>query len=164
MLTQGGVPDSGVSVRLMEHVVGVPGWFAVRHAQTSAQGDVSFSTPVLRRNTWFRIAAGGSTKSTVVVITVLPSVSATLKPGASGVKDYITVTTTYARTGDVVLLQVLQNGTWVTIKQGVLNARRRVTIAISATRRQGEEIQAVLLATKVHGEATSAPLTVPAPG
>jgi len=164
MLTEGSVPASGVAVRLMEHVVGVPGWLAVGRAQTNAQGDVSFTTPVLRRNAWFRIAAAGGTKSTVVVITVLPSISATLRPGAGGIKDYITVTTTYARTGDVVLLQVLQNGTWVTIKQGVLNAKRRVTIAISATRRQGEEIQAVLLATKVHGEATSAPLTVPAPG
>ena len=75
----------------------------------------------------------------------------------------MTVSTTAARKGDVVLLQVLQNGTWVTFKQATLNAYGKVTIAISATKRQGQELQAVLLATKVHGAATSPPLTVPPP-
>ena len=58
---------------------------------------------------------------------------------------------------------VLQNGTWVTFKQATLNSNGKVTIAISATKRQGQELQAVLLATKVHGAATSPPLTVPPP-
>lgn len=163
MLTLGSSPGSGTYVRLMEHVVGIPGWLLVKRAQTSAQGDVSFATPVLRRNAWFRLADASGAKSTVVEITVLPSVSATLRPGPKGIKDYITVTTTYARKGDVVVLQLLQNGTWVTVKQGVLAANGKVVIAISATKRQGQELQAVLLPTPRHGQATSPPVTVPPP-
>lgn len=163
MLTSGTTADGGVFVRLMAHVVGRPGWVFVGRSQTSAQGAVSFTTPVLKRNTWFRLADASGTRSSVVVITVTPSISATLRAGSQGVKDYVTVSTTAARKGDVVLLQVLQNGTWVTFKQATLNANGKVTIAISATKRQGQELQAVLLATKVHGVATSPPLTVPPP-
>jgi hypothetical protein len=163
LLTNGGSPDGGTYVRLLAHVPGVPGWLFVKRLQTSAQGAVSFTTPVLRRNTWFRLADASGSSSSIVVITVTPSVSATLRPGPEGVTDYVTVSTTAARTGDVVLLQVLQNGTWVTFRQSTLNANGKVTIAISATKRQGQELQAVLLATKVHGAATSPPLTVPPP-
>ena len=163
MLTSGTTADGGVFVRLMAHVVGRPGWVFVGRSQTSAQGAVSFTTPVLKRNTWFRLADASGARSSVVVITVTPSISATLRAGPQGVKDYVTVSTTAARKGDVVLLQVLQNGTWVTFKQATLNANGKVTIAISATKRQGQELQAVLLATKVHGAATSPPLTVPPP-
>jgi hypothetical protein len=163
MLTSGTTADSGVFVRLMAHVVGRPGWVFAGRSQTSAQGAVSFTSPVLKRNTWFRLADASGARSSVVVITVTPSISATLRAGPEGIKDYVTVSTTAARKGDVVLLQVLQNGTWVTFKQATLNINGKVTIAISATKRQGQELQAVLLATKVHGAATSPPLTVPAP-
>lgn len=163
MLTSGTTAGGGVFVRLMAHVVGRPGWVFVGRSQTSAQGAVSFTTPVLKRNTWFRLADASGTRSSVVVITVTPSISATLRAGPHGVEDYVTVSTTAARKGDVVLLQVLQNGTWVTFKQATLNINGKETIAISATKRQGQELQAVLLATKVHGAATSPPLTVPPP-
>jgi hypothetical protein len=164
LLTQGSTPDSGIGVRLMEHVVGVPGWVRVGRSETSAQGAVSFTTPVLRRNAWFRLADATGARSSVVQITVAPSISATLRAGPKGIKDYVTVTTTYARAGDVVVLQqLLQNGTWVTIKQGVLTAAGKLVITISATKRQGQELQAVLLATHRHGQATSPPVTVPPP-
>ncbi len=125
MLTSGTTADGGVFVRLMAHVVGRPGWVFVGRSQTSAQGAVSFTTPVLKRNTWFRLADASGTRSSVVVITVTPSISATLRAGPQGVKDYVTVSTTAARKGDVVLLQVLQNGTWVTFKQATLNIERQ---------------------------------------
>lgn len=164
MLTLGGSPGGGVYIRLVAHAAGRAGWLQVGRTQNSAQGDVSFTTPVLRRNTEFVLAGAGRTRSTVVAITVLPQVSAKLIAGPKGVKDYVVVGTSYASSGDVVLLQVLQGGTWVTVKQGVLNAAGRVTIAVSATQRQGEELQAVLLATSLHGEAASPPVTVPSPG
>lgn len=164
MLTLGGTPGGGVYIRLLAHAAGRAGWLQVGRTQTNAQGDVSFMTPVLRRNTEFVLAGAGGARSTFVAVTVLPRVSATLITGPKGVKDYVTVGTSYARKGDVVLLQVLQGGTWVTVKQGVLTAVGRVTFAVSATERQGEELQAVLLATSLHGEATSPPVTVPPPG
>ena len=163
MLTLGGRPDSGVYVRLMAHIAGRSGWLLLGRAQTSAQGAVSFTTPALRRNTWLRLADSSGARSTVVAITVIPRVSATLKQGPAGARDYVRVGTTAASKGDVVLLQVLQNGTWVSFKQGVLGAAGSVTFAFSAAGRQGEEIQAVLLATGLHGEAVSPPVTVPAP-
>jgi hypothetical protein len=164
MLTLGGTPDGGVYIRLLAHAAGRAGWLQVGRTQTNAQGDVSFTTPVLRRDTEFLLAGASGARSTVVAVTVLPRVSAALIAGPKGVKDYVAVSTAYASKGDVVLLQVLQNGTWVTIKQGVLNAAGRVTFAVSATQRQGEELQAVLLATTLHGEAASPPVAIPAPG
>jgi hypothetical protein len=164
MLTLGGTPAGGVYIRLLAHAAGRAGWLQVGRTQTNAQGDVSFTTPVLRRNTDFVLVGTSAARSSVVAVTVLPRVSATLTAGPKGLKDYVTVATAYASKGDVVLLQVLQNGTWVTIKQSVLNAAGRITFVVSATQRQGEELQGVLLATTLHGEAASPPVTVPAPG
>ena len=163
VLSTGGRPDAHVYVRLMEHVIGRVGWVRVGRAQTSARGDVSFTTPALNRNAAFRLAEGISTRSSDVLITVVPTVSANLKLGPKGSTDYLSVITAYARQGDVVLLQVMHGGTWVTIRQDGLNAYGKAVFSFSATKLQGAELQVVLLATRQHGEATSPPVTVPPP-
>jgi hypothetical protein len=162
-LTIGGKADAGVVVRLMRWVPADLAWVRVNRAMTSATGAVSFTTANLTRNCRFRLAYATGTRSSVVVITVVPGLTTSLRLGPKGIKDYLTVSTTYAQKGDVVLLQVLQDGSWVTLQTHELTAKGVTTFAFSAVKRENAQVQAVLLATSVHAGVTSAPVTVPPP-
>jgi hypothetical protein len=163
VLTIGGNPDAGVFVRLMARPAGHLVWVRIDRSTTSASGDVSFTTPDLTRNTRFRLAYATGTRSQVVVITVVPGLTASLRLGPKGIKDYLKVAATYTQKGNVVLFQVLKNGSWVTLQQQALNGKGVTVFTFSATKRQNEQVQAVLVATSVHAGATSAPTTVPPP-
>ena len=165
-LTLGGTPDGGVYVRLMERAVGQVAWLRVARAQTDSQGAVTLTTPALAANARFRLAYATGTRSSAVLITVTPGLSATLTRGAKGISDYVVVHTTYAHRDDVVQLQVLDNGAWVTLKSGLLNASGLTAFKFSATKWAGDQVQVVLLATRRHGSASlvlgQAPAAAPA--
>jgi len=162
-LTARGQPDAGVIVRLMERAAGHFLWVRVGRATTNARGDVTFTIPDLTTNARFRLAYAASARSPAVLVTVMPGLATNLTLGPKGIKDYLAVSATFARRGDAVLLQVLENGSWVTLQQHRLNAQGASVFAFSATRWQNDEIQAVLEATNRHAAATSTPITVPAP-
>jgi hypothetical protein len=162
-LTVGGKADAGVFVRLMERLAGHVVWVRVARAETNAQGDVALTSPDLTRNAWFRLAYATTARSAQVEVMVVPGLTTSLRLGPKGIKDYLTVSATFAQTGDVVLLQVLKNGSWVTLQRHELTATGGTVFAFSATKRQNELVQAVLLATKLHAGTTSAPVTVPPP-
>jgi hypothetical protein len=162
-LTTGTKPDANVFVRLMERPAGHLVWVRVDRAETNNLGDVALTSPDLTRNARFRLAYATGTRSQVVVITVVPGLTTSLRLGPKGIKDYLTVSTAFAQKGDVVLLQVLKSGSWVTLQQHSLNAKGATVFAFSATKRQNEQVQAVVLATNLHAGATSAPVTVPPP-
>ncbi len=162
-LTVGGKADAGVFVRLMERLAGHVVWVRVARAETNAQGDVALTSPDLTRNAWFRLAYATAARSAQVEVMVVPGLTTSLKLGPKGIKDYLTVSATFAQTGDVVLLQVLKSGSWVTLQRHELTASGGTVFAFSATKRQNDLIQAVLLATKLHAGSTSATVTVPPP-
>jgi hypothetical protein len=150
----------------MERAAGHLAWVRVDRAQTDAHGDVAFSTPELTANARFRLAYATGTRSTAVLITVVPGISATLTEGSKGLSDYVVVSTTYARRGDVVDLQVLDNGSWVTLKDGPLNSNGRTHFKFSAIKWRGDQVQVLLLATGRHAAASfglgQAPASAPA--
>jgi hypothetical protein len=162
-LTVGTRADAGVFVRLMERLAGHVLWVRVARAKTNAQGGVVLTSPKLTRNAWFRLAYATAARSAQVEIMVVPGLTASLRLGPEGIKDYLAVSTTFAQKGDVVLLQVLKGGSWVTLQRHELNAKGATVFAFSATKRENEQVQAVLLATTSHAGATSATVTVPPP-
>jgi hypothetical protein len=162
-LTTGGSPDMNDYVRLMERKAGHLVWERVSRAKTNNQGVVTLTSPAVTTNAAFRLAYATGTRTSAEVITVVPGLTASLRLGPKGISDYLSISTTFAQKGNVVLLQVLKAGTWVTLQQHQLNAKGATVFTFSATKRQNEEIQAVLEPTKRHAGATSTPITVPAP-
>jgi hypothetical protein len=162
-LTIGGNPDANVFVRLMERKAGHLAWERVDRAETNSQGVVTLTSPALSTNAAFRLAYATGTRTSAEVITVVPGLTASLRLGPKGIKDYLSVSTTFAEKGNVVLLQVLKGGSWVTLQQHDLNAKGATVFIFSATKRENEEIQAVLQPTRLHAGATSTEIMVPAP-
>jgi hypothetical protein len=162
-LTTGGNPNANVFVRLMERRAGHLVWERVNRAKTNNQGVVTLTSPAVTTNAAFRLAYATGTRTSAEVITVVPGLTASLRLGPKGIKDYLTVSTTYAQQGNVVLFQVMKAGSWVTLQQHELNVKGATVFTFSATKRQNEEVQVVLKATKRHAGATSTPITVPAP-
>jgi len=163
VVTAGGKADAGLAVTLMEHAVGTPGWQVAGHATTNGQGQVSFTTPDLGTNARFRVTDGKGDVSGPVLVQVTPSVATSLTLGPAGVKDYLAVSTQYAQPGNVVALQVMQDGSWVTLKTRRLNSSGATTFTFSATKQEGKTMRVVLLPTRFHAAAVSGSLTVPPP-
>jgi hypothetical protein len=162
-LTAGGNPDGGVQVSLMERVVGQGTWQLAGQATSTASGGVTFTTPVLTSNARFRLADAAGAQSSGVLIRVQPIVTATIKYGSHGVKDYVSVSTQYAQPGNDIVLQVLRGGSWVTLKERVLNSSGGYVFTISATAQDGNTLRVAVLATRLHAAAASAALTVGPP-
>jgi hypothetical protein len=162
-LTRAGKPLGGVRVRLWERSLRHPAWQLVGHGTSSGHGAVTVTVPGLTIDARFRLTDPDGGPSNAVTVTVVPQVTASLVQGARGVKDYLHVATVYARPGDTVVLEGNQAGTWVAIRQQVLNARGRTVFVLGARRYKGVELQVVLVATGWHAAATSAQLTVPPP-
>jgi hypothetical protein len=162
-LTVGGTADAGVQVSLMERVVGQSGWQLAGQATTSAQGDVTLTTPVLTSNARFRLTDAAGALSSGVLIRVQPVVTASIRYGSHGVKDYVSVSTQYDQPGNDVVLQVLRSGSWVTLKERVLNSSGGYVFTISATAQDGNTLRVAVLATRLHAAAASAVIIVGPP-
>jgi hypothetical protein len=164
VLTDAGQPVAGVTVRLMEHVQGQPGWLVAGSATTTSQGSVAITAPALTTTARFRLKAADGALSPAVRIVVVPSVTLSIRLGSQGIKDYLTASTAYAEPGDTVLLQVQRStGGWVTRQARALNAAGTTTFVVSAPRMQGKTVRVVLLATSLHARAISTPQLVPPP-
>ncbi|HXW44672.1 MAG TPA: hypothetical protein VEL03_07795 [Streptosporangiaceae bacterium] len=161
-VTAGGMADPGLTLGLAERAAGASGWQIVERATTSSQGQVTFTTPDLDTNARFRVTDGQGQLSPVVVVRVVPTVVVNLTLGPHGVDDYVAVSTQFARAGDVVALQVMQDGNWVTLRTRRLNASDAVTFTISASSQQGNTLRVALLPTRFHAGAVSNSVTVPA--
>jgi hypothetical protein len=164
VLTAGGKPVSGITVSLMEHVAGQPGWLVVGTSTTTSTGAVAITDPGLGTTARFRLKAADGATSTTVRVVVVPSVTISIRLGSEGIKDYLTATTTFADPGDIVLLQVQRSsGAWVTRQTKVLNSAGTRTFVLNAQLLQGKTVRVVLLATTLHGRAVSTPKQVPPP-
>jgi hypothetical protein len=147
----------------MERKAGHLAWERVDRERTNNKGVVTLTSPALATNAAFRLAYATGTRTSAEVITVVPGLTASLRLGPKGINDYLSVSTTFAQKGNVVLLQVYKDGSWVTLQQHELTAKGATVFVFSATKRQNEQVQVVLEATNRHAGATSAPITVPPP-
>ena len=163
-LTTAGTGVDGVTVTLIERLAGRPLWHVVGTGQTTSGGNVAITGPPLATNAAFRLRLPGGVHSASVLVTVTPQVTVVLTPGASSVRDLLTVATQYARRGNVVWLQVQSvSGSWVDLRSKRLNAAGKTWFILSGKRLKNETVQVVLVATVRHGSATSNPETVPPP-
>jgi hypothetical protein len=162
-VTAGGAADAGLAVTLHQHSAGTPGWQAVAHGTTNSQGQVSFTTGDLGTNSGFRISDGKGDVSGVVVVKVVPTISVSLTYGARGVKDYLAVSAQFTQAGNVVALQEMEGGSWVTLRTRRLSSAGATTFTISATNQDGNTLRVVLLPTRLHAAAASNSVTVGPP-
>jgi hypothetical protein len=161
-LTVGGTAKSGVTIGLYARVAGRLAWHLVGQAATNAQGAVTFTTPDLSRNTRFALTDAAGAQSSVVLVTVTPEITLSSKLGPAGARDYITVSTSFAQSGDVVELQVEQNGSWAILRDATLNSSGGHTFVVSVAKQAGMSLRVVLLSTRLHASAVSNAVTVPA--
>jgi len=125
---------------------------------------VAVTVSLLKTNAAFVFVAPGGVRSPVVTVLVSPPITATLTPGPGGLKDLLSVSTHYARPGNVVVLQVqAASGAWVKIKARLLNAHGNTTFVIRARVLKNKELRAVLKATRRHASSVSNTVSVPAP-
>jgi len=163
-LTRAGTGISGVTVTLVERLAGHPLWHVAGTAQTTSAGNVAITGPPLATNAAFRLRIPGGVHSASVLVTVTPQVSVVLTPGASSLRDLLTVSTEFAEPRNVVWLQVQSAaGSWVSLRSKRLNAAGKTWFILSGKRLENKTVQVVLMATVKHGSAASNSETVPVP-
>jgi len=164
-LTRSGSAVPGVTVTLVERLAGQARWRVAGTGQTTADGNVAVSVPVLRANAVFRLAIHGAAPSGSVLVVVTPQIVTSFAVGPGGMLDTLGVSVQYASTGNLVVIQAqAADGSWRYVRSGLLNASGQVRFTLSGTRLSNREVRVVLLATIRHGAAISSPVTVPPPG
>lgn len=161
--TRSGTGVQGVTVQLIERFVGHPFWHLAGTAQTTTGGNVAVAVSVVPANAVFRLRDPGVAHSASVLVVVMPPVTATLTPGASGLRDVLAVSTQYAHRGNVVQLEVQTGSSWTYLRQRRLNAAGKAAFVLSGKRLKNLEVRVVLLATARHGESISNVQPVPPP-
>lgn len=161
--TRSGAGVQGVTVQLIERFIGHSFWHLAGTAQTTTDGNVAVTVPAVPANAVFRLRDTGIAHSANVLVIVMPPVTATLTPGASGLRDLLTVSTQYAHRGNVVQLEVQNGGGWTYLRQRRLNAAGKTVFVLSGKRLKNLEVRVVLLATARHGASVSNTPTVPPP-
>jgi hypothetical protein len=162
-LTRSGAGVPGVTVQLVERLVGHRFWHLAGTGQTTADGNVAVTVSAVPANAVFRLRVRGVAHSANVLVTVIPPITATLTPGAGGLRDVLAVTTQYAHRGNVVQLEVQSGSGWTYLRQRRLNAAGKTAFLLNGTRLANLEVRVVLLATARHGASVSNTQTVPPP-
>jgi hypothetical protein len=162
-LTKGGRGLAGSKITLLERHSSHATWHVAATATTNAQGSVAVTSPALITNTAFRLTGPHGARSAVVRVMVRPTVSVVLQLGTGG-RDLLLVSTTYARPGNIVVLQIESKaGAWVTLRGRALNLNGKARFALNAVRLQNRVLRVVLRATVRHAPAISSSITVPPP-
>ena len=162
-LTRSGAGVQGVTVQLVERLVGHRFWHLGGTGQTTADGNVAITVSAVPANAVFRLRVRGVAHSVNVLVTVIPPITATLTPGAGGLRDVLAVSTQYAHRGNVVQLEVQTGGSWTYLRAKRLNGAGKTTFVISGRRLANHKVRVVLLATARHGASISNTQTVPPP-
>jgi hypothetical protein len=162
--TRSGTGVQGVSIQLIERFVGHPLWHLAGTAQTTTGGEVAVTVSAVTANAVFRLRDFRVAHSVNVLVTVAPPVTATLTPGAAGLRDVLAVTTQYAHRGNIVQLEAQTSpGVWTYLRQRRLTAAGKTVFILSGKRLKNLEVRVVLLATARHGSSISNTETVPPP-
>jgi hypothetical protein len=125
---------------------------------------VAVTVSAVTANAVFRLRDFRVAHSVNVLVIVAPPVTATLTPGAAGLRDVLAVSTQYAHRGNVVRLEVQTSpGVWTYLRQRRLTAAGKTAFVLSGKRLQNDEVRVVLVATLRHGASVSNTQTVPPP-
>lgn len=163
-LTRSGNGVAGATVTLLERTATQLRWHVAGSGQTNAAGNLAVTVSGLTTNAVFRLTIRGTVHSADVRVTVVPPITATLNVGTGGVQDVLVVTTQYANSGNVVLLQVQSaGGGWSDLRAKTLNSAGQVSFAVSGKRLKNQVLRVKLVATARHGVSVSNPVTVPPP-
>lgn len=163
-LTRSGTGAAGVTVTLIERLAGHLFWHIAGTGQTNSAGNVVVTGPSLAQNAVFRLRIPGVAHSAGVLVTVTPQVQIGLSTSSAGLRELLTVTTQYARPGNVVWLEVQSaSGNWVKLRKKRLNAAGETWFILNGTRLKNKTVQVVLVATVRHAAAVSNSETVPPP-
>jgi hypothetical protein len=164
LTTSAGAVVPGARVWLLERPGLAGEWRVAGSALSDSAGNAAVEVPLLGFNAAFRLAGPGGVISPAVLITVQPPVEATLSAGSKGIHDVLTVSTQYARRGNLVVLEVqAADGSWSYLREQTLNAAGKTRFAVNARSLGNDLIRVELAATARHGESASAPVTVPPP-
>ncbi len=161
-LTRSGAAVAGAEVSLLQRFAGSAVWHVAGTAQTNSAGNVAITVPALTANAVFRLALFGGVHSVGLHIVVVPEISITLQAGAQG-RDAVLVSTSYARPGNVVVLQVERSGGWSYLRQKSLSGAGTATFMIGGKRHEDQYVRVLLLATRRHARAVSNTQQVPPP-
>lgn len=160
-LTDHGESVPGVQVRLLEQAAGQTGWRLAVTGMTSRHGDVTLTVRNLTRNARFRIVARDAASSATVTVTVIPSVLLRLAPSTQGT-DLLVASARFGDTGDVMVLRKLSGGVWQEVATREIGSGLLADFSIPAGSPTARVYRVELLETDAHGQATSAPVRLPA--
>jgi hypothetical protein len=161
-LTRSGAAVAGAEVSLLERFAGSAVWHVAGTAQTSSTGNVAITVPAVTTNAVFRLATAVGIHSAGLHIFVVPAISITLETGASG-QDTVSVSTSFARPANVVVLQVERSSGWTYLREKRLSDVGTATFRIRGSRYENQFVRVVLLATRRHARAVSNTEQVPTP-
>ncbi len=154
-LAHGGQPEPGVRVQLFEYVDGRPGWRVAGSVRTDRDGDVTLAVQHLTSNASFRLAAPDGTRSTAVLITVIPPVYLHLAPGGRPGTDILTARAPFADSGDAVVLQARAGTVWYRVGEQVLNRDHTASFTVLVPLSGDSDYRVVVPRTTAHGSAVS---------
>ena len=158
-LTTAGQPAPQATLSLLELAAGQDGWQQVARGKTSAQGQLTLTVPDLTTNASFRVSGPHGARSSEVDVVVAPPVSVSLA-GSAGHSEELLVTAPLAQPRDTVELEVsASGGSWRELRVHQLRKGRRTAFTV-VVRKTSLSYRVVLLATPVHGQSVSSPVTI----
>jgi hypothetical protein len=127
-------------------------WRSIALATTDPSGSVSFSTPVARRTTAYRLRAAGGVRSLAWRVAMVPTLDASASPDATTVT--LTATVLGGRTGDSVVLLRRAGARLVRLRHSSLGAEGTVAFVVPH-RRLDTTYVVRLVGTRTHAPATT---------
>jgi len=150
---------TGASVNLLERVAGQRVWHRAGTSTTGANGIAVITAPDLTVNAAFRLEGPDGATSRLVLVIVMPPVSATLSNFGANAPT-ITASSPLAAPGNTVVLQVLSGKRWMNLQMARLNDARQAQFAVRSRPMQ-RRYRVLLLPTASHGFSVSNAVTVP---
>jgi hypothetical protein len=158
--TRHGHGVAGVSVTLLEVTPKDKVWTAVAHGTTGRGGKAMLTVSGLTMNAGFKVTGPDGSASTAIPVTVVPQVSITVLSRPSGRRAVIKVVCQYAQPGNVVVLEVYRNGTWVPVRARRIGRLLKTGFVVKVPLAKAKTVQVVLRATRKHAAGVSNEVTV----
>jgi hypothetical protein len=135
-------------------------WTAVGQGTTGRGGKATLTVSDLTVNAAFRVTGPGGSASAAIPVTVVPQVSVTVLTRPSGRRAVIKVVCQYAQPGNVVVLEVYRDGTWVPVRARRIGSLLKTGFLVKVPLTKAKTVQVVLRATRLHAAAVSNEVTV----
>jgi hypothetical protein len=153
--TRHGHGAAGVSVTLLERTPRHRAWTAVAQGTTGRGGQAKLTVSDLTMNAGFRVTGPGGSTSAAIRVKVVPEVSVTVLTRPSGRRAVIKVVCQYAQPGNVVVLEVYRDGTWVRVRVRRIGPLLKTGFLVKVPLAKAKTVQVLLRATRLHAAAIS---------